>query len=144
MFVGIWSMYINVYEFCWPMCIVYWFRATGGYICGCGWPSNLVFRKFCFQIWTLKVSAGVISYYSAVFGIIWVYSPCCFPFRNPVAWICSDDWSFCVGRRWNMSCSLNVLIAVITRPSHVECFYSLQRYPGSLSRTVRWVMAHDL
>ena len=21
---------------------VYWFRATGGYICGCGWPSNLV------------------------------------------------------------------------------------------------------
>ena len=29
----------NVYEFCWPLL---WFRATAGYICGCGRPRNLV------------------------------------------------------------------------------------------------------
>ena len=28
---------------------VYWFRATGGYICGCGWPSNLVTFTFSCQ-----------------------------------------------------------------------------------------------
>ena len=39
---------------------VYWFRATGGYICGCGRPSNLVYH--------------------------WKYMNNC----APSAWICSD------------------------------------------------------
>ena len=29
---------------------VYWFRATGGYICGCGRPSNLV-KSVCMLSW---------------------------------------------------------------------------------------------
>ena len=46
MFVGPWSIYIyNVYEFC--LINVYWFRATGGYMCSCGWPSNLVTTTRC-------------------------------------------------------------------------------------------------
>ena len=40
MFVGPWSIYIKCL---WVLLTnVYWFRATGGYICGCGRPSNLV------------------------------------------------------------------------------------------------------
>ena len=40
MFVGPWSIYIK----CLLVLLTngYWFRATGGYICGCGRPSNLV------------------------------------------------------------------------------------------------------
>ena len=43
-FVGPWSIYIYIYIKClWVLLTnVYWFRATGGYICGCGRPSNLV------------------------------------------------------------------------------------------------------
>ena len=41
MFVGPWSIY--KYNVLWVLLTnVYWFRATGGYICGCGRPSNLV------------------------------------------------------------------------------------------------------
>ena len=29
---------------------IYWFRATGGYICGCGRPSNLVLFRFFLEI----------------------------------------------------------------------------------------------
>ena len=32
----------NVYEFCWVLTHVCWFRATGGCICDCARPSNLV------------------------------------------------------------------------------------------------------
>ena len=42
MFVGPWSIYIYI-KCLWVLLTnVYWFRATGGYICGCGRPSNLV------------------------------------------------------------------------------------------------------
>ena len=34
---------IYIKKKCWVLLThVYWFRATGGYICGCGWQSNLV------------------------------------------------------------------------------------------------------
>ena len=40
MCVGPWSMYIKCL---WVLLTnVYWFTGTGGYICGCGRPSNLV------------------------------------------------------------------------------------------------------
>ena len=41
-FVGPWSIYIFI-KCLWVLLTnVFWFRATGGYICGCGRPSNLV------------------------------------------------------------------------------------------------------
>ena len=47
MFVGPWSIYIyNVYELCWPMYTD--LGRPGGYICGCGRPSNLVVFFFHF------------------------------------------------------------------------------------------------
>ena len=48
-----------------PQCLwvllthVCWFRATGGYICGCGRPSNLVF-----QCWTLFFKVETMSFYN--------------------------------------------------------------------------------
>ena len=44
MFMGPWSIYIK----CLGVLLthVYWFRATGGYICSCGRPSNLVISPF--------------------------------------------------------------------------------------------------
>ena len=43
-FVGPWSIYIFI-KCLWVLLTnVFWFRATGGYICGCGRPSNLVFH----------------------------------------------------------------------------------------------------
>ena len=42
MLVGPWSIYIYI-KCLWVLLTnVYWFRATGGYICGCGRPINLV------------------------------------------------------------------------------------------------------
>ena len=40
MFVGPLSKHIQCLGV--PLIPVYWIRAIGGYICGCGWPSNLV------------------------------------------------------------------------------------------------------
>ena len=45
-FVGPWSIYIFI-KCLWVLLTnVFWFRATGGYICGCGRPSNLVLTVF--------------------------------------------------------------------------------------------------
>ena len=46
-FVGPWSIYIFI-KCLWVLLTnVFWFRATGGYICGCGRPSNLVIKYVC-------------------------------------------------------------------------------------------------
>ena len=60
MFVGPWSIYIYI-KCLWVMLTnVYWFRATGGYICGCGRPSNLVVIKYCMATKALVVNQTFI------------------------------------------------------------------------------------
>ena len=58
---GPWSIYIsNVYEFCWPMYTD--LGRPGGYIYGCGQPSNLV--KFTIN-WP-KVKLSKVGKYLAI------------------------------------------------------------------------------
>ena len=60
---------------------VYWFRATGGYICGCGRPSNLVFspcyayvcsamRSYCPEIFVHLQDPPNMK--KTIFFIFWV------------------------------------------------------------------------
>ena len=51
---------------------VYWFRATGGYICGCGRPSNLVI--VIFQEFDDTDHFRNSSYYYYISGVWWVAS----------------------------------------------------------------------
>ena len=49
----------------------YWFRATGGYICGCGRPSNLV--SYCLGRWDPEVAATLdVCYIYWLFPIVQV------------------------------------------------------------------------
>ena len=60
-FVGPWSIYIYI-KCLWVLLTnVYWFRATGGYICGCGRPSNLVVKR------------GVRYVFCVVFHARWIF-----------------------------------------------------------------------
>ena len=60
MFVGPSLKHIYIYKCLWVLLTnIYWFRATGGYICGCGRPSNLVLLDLlCHALKLLKIHAG--------------------------------------------------------------------------------------
>ena len=59
-FVGPWSIYIFI-KCLWVLLTnVFWFRATGGYICGCGRPSNLVWSSFV-HIYNVHINGHLIN-----------------------------------------------------------------------------------
>ena len=54
---------------------VYWFRATGGYICGCGRPRNLV-HIYIFESCRLSVVFTIVSLHAIIYIMLCLFRPC--------------------------------------------------------------------
>ena len=125
MFVGPWSMYIK----CLLVLLtnVYWFRVTGGYICGCGRPSNLVYGQpirnlhFMLKYWSRKLAR---TFHFSNFGennSYFIYYPklnrCCF--RPPLCTLLRLNWTKQVQRimRWiyfqKISCKVHTIFILL-------------------------------